>query len=408
MTEVQGNSGDASSQSSARHFWLVLSVMGAVLGLAKGIRLPNDWSATQAQVDYRFGIVKRGLFGTLFTDHLGLWQYTRFAKFSLVVFAVVCVLFVLFLRQSGVFLRMGSGEPAALLLCSFVVPCVANLLGYFDILLLGITLSLLLIRDARVRFWIAVPLSLVALLVHESYLLMFLPVVVCSFLFDVERVEASGRRPVFAAVLGAVCVSFTFWLAWHARLTSAQVQTMSQQILQKVDFPIRRDFFIVMTSSLKENGVNSLRYFFNRDFRILNIESPLIFFPVLCLMMVYGWNVCRGAVNTRVRDWGFACMTVVVLAAYSMHLIGVDVFRFDAWTCFAAFLVLLLLVRAQPKVHVFVSDRMRYATLLVIVLSANAGVGTMDMSPRRYPFVTDGDSLHLQVKDHLFWYPPTQ
>jgi hypothetical protein len=387
-----------------KHFWIALSVLSVTLGLAKGLRLPNLWAATQAQVDYRFGFVKRGLFGALLGNHLELWRYGQFAKLSLIVFVAVCVLFALLLKQSGVFSRLGAGEAAALLLASFVVPCIANLDGYLDIVLLGLALGLLLVRDTWLRFALALPISIAALLIHESYLLIFLPVVLCSFLFDVNA--AIQRRLLFAGILSFVCLMFTVILAGRSPLSPDHVQAMTREVASRSDYPIREDFFGVMRLSLRDNLMMMRGVRTSGAYWLDRLVSAIIFYPVIALLLRYAWQVSMGSPHRWFRRWGFISVVAVTLAALGMHQVGWDVFRFDAWCCCALFLALLLLIRAQPLTHFPVSRRLRYATLLVIVLSANVGVGLLDVSPRRYPFVSDLAVTQHEVSDHRFWAPP--
>ena len=41
--------------------WLLPTVVMAAVALLKGARMPNTWAATAALIDYRHGLIKRGL-----------------------------------------------------------------------------------------------------------------------------------------------------------------------------------------------------------------------------------------------------------------------------------------------------------------------------------------------------------
>ena len=90
----------------------------ATISVAKAIRLPTYKAATQAQVDYSFGLIKRGMFGACFARPLHLEIYSRFAIFSWALLGLAVVLLLVFTWCSGAPWRLLSPEIVALFFSS--------------------------------------------------------------------------------------------------------------------------------------------------------------------------------------------------------------------------------------------------------------------------------------------------
>ena len=134
----------------ARGTWNALTIAVAAIATCKGIRLPNLWSATQLQLGYQMGFVKRAGAGALLHYlHLPIQHYLMFAAFSFVILIAAVALFVPFVRDNAV-----TDESVALtpiFASSFAVPYFAHLVGYLDLILLTMALALLLLPRSRWR-----------------------------------------------------------------------------------------------------------------------------------------------------------------------------------------------------------------------------------------------------------------
>ncbi len=398
---IFGSKGWFGTGPQAPRFWCLLGVLLGVLGFCKGIRLPNYWSASQAQVDYRFGIVKRGLFGAAVSRPLHLEHYSRFAVVSFALLAITAIVFVLYVARSGIFRAVGEGEAAALFLASFAIPCVVNLIGYFDIVLFGVTLALLLVRSPHLRFGLAIPASALALMVHESFLMLFVPVLLFSFFLDAAGGRSKPRTAwMYATTLGVLCVATTLLLARGASLSPAKTNLLMHEVAAQADFTVRPDFFKVMQRSFGDNVQLMLRKVLEPLQMEEQLSGIIVFLPLLLLLLIYIRQVCRQSLDLWLRKRGFAVACCVAVVPLLMQVLGWDVFRWDAWSCVAAFLALTLLVRVQPSLHVAVSPRLRNATLFVMLLNAGTGEGLLDVPPNQYPFLQELSStltrLHHQ------------
>ena len=390
---------------SDRRLWHLLGFVLGAISLLKGIRFPGPWAATQAQLDYRNGFVKRGLFGTLFTAPLGLNHYARFAAFSFAVLTMAVVLLIVFARKSGIAERIGSGEAAAFFAAGATLLYLGNLNGYDDVFLLAVTLALLLIRKPAVRFAVALPVCIVAMLVHEGFLLLLLPVVLFSFVADaMEDRLPRVRATVFAATLGLCCLLTGLLVAARAPVTINRAIQEKQGIAARVDFPVRDAFFAVLTRSAAANVKLTLREQLHGEYQLSNLSGVIALLPVVALQMVYLRLVCMGTGRIGMNGWYFAL--AASLAPVLMCALGYDTQRWYAFVSISAFLVLALLVRAMPNVEFAVTQSLRNATILTIAISMAVSESMLTIHANDYPFVRSVRSL--LAKGNLYTLQPAE
>jgi len=78
--------------SDDRLFWPFAAVFLGALSFAKGVRVPSRYNATQALIDYRSGLVKRGFFGATAGHWWHLESFSNFVEISyLLLFAMFCM-----------------------------------------------------------------------------------------------------------------------------------------------------------------------------------------------------------------------------------------------------------------------------------------------------------------------------
>src|SRR5215475_8887619 len=101
----------ASDTDGERRFWtLAASVLGS-LAVLKGLHDPSAWSATQVQIDYSFGFVRRGLLGeALKTIGFQIYRYDLHVVVSAVLLATMVLLLALWVYRSRAML-VADGAP---------------------------------------------------------------------------------------------------------------------------------------------------------------------------------------------------------------------------------------------------------------------------------------------------------
>ena len=132
--------------ASESDFYRLLLIAGGVIAVLKGLHMPYSWPATQAQIDYRYGFLRRGLFGEACRQlHLPIWRYGVFSAVSFLLLAGFFLLLGWCVRRSGLD-RAGLGAFSALIAGSFCVSLLVNLVGFYDIVMAMLVLAVLLVK----------------------------------------------------------------------------------------------------------------------------------------------------------------------------------------------------------------------------------------------------------------------
>ena len=371
-----------------RFGWPAVAIIAGVLSLFKGARLPNRWSATQALVDYSQGFTKRGLFGAIVANPFHLWFYDRFAVVSVVLFIVLLAALVLFTLRSGITGCLGGNQITAMFFGSYTLPLLANAIGYLDIPLASITLLLLLVAHPQIRFTLAIPLLTVALLVHELYLIVFVPVLFLSFLLQALG-EENTRKARQAIWMGSILVVFALLiaagLALKPSMDAGRAAKMQTTLAAKADFPMYSGFSDVLTRSARDN-VEIMRGELSNDvgWQTGQIGLFIVLAPPIVLTL---WTTIATIKSSQLRhkEVAIAVACCASLSALLMNCYGFDFTRWDGLTGLNAFVVLLTayrFARRSKPVQLGFSTEIIVATLC---LSMASGGFLMDSATRFYP-----------------------
>ena len=411
-----------SEENGDRRFWWYVTPLLAAISVAKAIRLPNYKSATQAQVDYHLGLIKRGMFGAALARPLHLEIYSRFTVFSWALLLITVATLLLFTWRSGARQRLLTPELLALFFSSYALVYMAHMVGYFEVLLLLITLALLLVRSFWLRFACAIPAVVFALAVHEMYLFVYLPVLLFSFLVQSVAEQAQGvagkvrgtpRPPRRYAPAAAVLLLLAFALATTTRLalnppmTPAQLDGMRGHIAHLVDFPTDEAMYDVLVRSTRDNLLIMHDVAAQAPWWRQQIVCLVTMAPTVLLLLWMTRRLLRSAPHParQVPRWLSACAMLASLSPLAMHLLGFDVARFNAMVILTSFLVLLTVCRWTTGPPVALSPRLRHAVLLVLLLNMTSGDLLMDgRTVRAFPFLRElPGTLALR---HGQWQPP--
>ena len=363
--------------------------VGAI-AICKGLRFPNLWSATQAQIDYRHGFVKRGLFGEVVTAILGLNHYARFAMFSFLALAIVLLLLVGFVRRSGIMRSSGTGAAVVVFASSLAVTNISNLVGYFDILEIGLTVCLLLIRRPIVRFLASLPIGAACILLHESFLLSFFPLLLFSFYVDfIEGRTSTKTVGLQIASLTLAAFALTVAVAIRPSISMDQLPKLEQEVSSRTDFHVRHDFFLVLSRSTADNFAKMRSLYLRRGYWYRHLSVVLALVSMVAFITFYASRFCKAAENKTVMRHAFVALILVGCMPLGIHLLGFDIDRFYSVACIAFFLGFVLLVRSMPTVSLSLSPGMRNVMLLVVAVNMASGEVLLDVTaPRQFPFVT--------------------
>ncbi|MBS1798877.1 MAG: hypothetical protein JSS95_03535 [Acidobacteria bacterium] len=356
-------------------FWKIATASVFFLASLKGLRFPNRWSATQAQVDYAFGFVKRGFFGASITHWLGLNHYARFTVFSYLVLAVFFAMLVLLIKGSGIAARWGDLGVVALFAGSYSVTYLFNTVGYLEIFSAVLVLSVLQLADSRFRFVGSVAVTIIGLLIHEAFLFMLFPALLLPFVLEWLQEQDRVRRVRLASFIGVlilVAAALAIKIAISPSMSQGQAARMASSIVAKSDFTPRYDFFDVMTRSGRDNLQIMIGYFHSSGWWARQASSIAVFGPTFILLLAASRRILRAALH-RYWKYGFAAVCTVSCAPLLMHFVGWDVGRWNGVACLMAFISLLTVARFTQGRPLPVSGRWQRAVLIALLFSMSSG-----------------------------------
>ena len=385
-------SGPAAWLRDEKRFWRGCCWLFGSFAILKGLRLPNAWALTQSQLDYSHGFLKRGLPGTV----LHLFDIHHRLPLTVVFFVVLALFFavlVVLVQRSTLEARFGSLAVAAIFAGSYAVTYLTHLVGYTDILNAMLAMLLLLVRGALQRFLLALVIVPVAMLIHESFLLLFLPVVLLSFALDFAAAppgRVRARIAVMGAVLLLMALGITLSTSLRPSLTAAQTQKFQAEVAARVDFPLEPGVFALLDHSVaQEMRYMAIAVRVPHWWNQLSVSIACLL-PLLLLLIYFQRRLLREGplpLDPAAQLWLRLAALAAVFAPLLMHLVAWDAARWNVLCTFAAFLVLLVLSRHLPPGAITLSAAVRNLAIVLLALNMATGYGLFDgATVNPYPF----------------------
>lgn len=391
-------------------FWRFFLYLASLLAFFRGVRTPGLWAATQAQIDYSTGFVKRGLFGALL-HMFNIYGYVPFAVLSYVLLAA----FIVALWRYFVGRNASPNEfvVAAVYFSSFGFTYLVHIVGYLDILQALLVILTLRIRRLSVRAAAAVAVGILCPLIHEMFLIVFLPLLLLDCVLAATT-PAGGKRSTsrfeagFAGFLTLCTLGVTIAVAYRPSLSDEALSRYSQQLARRVDFHLRLDCMAVLGRSIHDNlpGVFTTG-FSASEWRRNQFDGFFEFMPTIVFMLFLGRSLITMEYPRRSQALLVVCIAGASLAPLAMNLIGRDVGRWYALAVLDSFLALGL-VRSYAGSSAISDEVMpawlRNSAVLLMVLSFSSGSALMDgYRVRTFPFTHVVKSL---LRDAYRWRIP--
>ncbi len=366
-------------------FWRAAAVVFAVVSVLKGLRPPSLWAATQANLDYHHGFVKRGLFGQL-AHSLGvaIGHYDVFVIVSGVLLLMMLTVLGWWVVRSGA-LRLENGMMVAVFGASFALTYLTHLIGYLEIPLAIVALLAMSIGTSRARLPAIFIAGCFGVLIHESYVLTFLPM---TLLPPLLAALAGRDRPALlsiAAVVGAIAIALLSVALGHP-LTPHDAGGMQASMAAAVDFRTRDDFFPVLTRSAADNVTVMSGTMSNGLWWLAQCNAFVTFMPTAALFL---WIALDLIGKNEPPSQRFLLQAAVLTAGLSpllMQFLGWDIYRWYALAAFSSFVSMTVVHRHYGKTAAPVG--VRNAAILLIGINMATGTGLFDgFHVNTFPFV---------------------
>jgi hypothetical protein len=373
-------------RKAAQFLMLALTIWALFVTLMRGIRLPNDFAETHWLIDYSFGFIKRGLIGSLMSllSRSGVLLLTEaniivlsFAAFSLFCLALLALSWRILLKSSW-------GVDAFLVVVVFAtspfVVMSAHLMGYFDNILILLTLASawLVLKD---RSWLAGGLMALAVLIHESVMLIGLPLLILTIYLKANQIH--GRRlslKPFLPLLLPILIFFALVLSEAFFVDRGQLQALLTERFSNYEFIQERRNILVprwLTRSLFTHLKSESPKFLDR---LTDTSMLLAMLPSIITILAYVLYKFR----VRLLSIETLLIAMVTFTPLLMHAIAWDTERIWSYSIFAAFVVVWTYCEVVPLQKVRDPSWLVFVALPALVSNIFVRIPLMDNLVERY------------------------
>ena len=320
---------------------IALTIYTLFVTVLRAFRPPNDFAEAHWLLDYRYGFVKRGLIGEIFSLITGYLSIPVTAQLifilATVAFLIYCVLIIaLSLR---IVQRSGWSTEAVVVSLVFLsspfVVMSAHLVGYYDniIIVLGIVSIALLLKG---RPWLGACLQVPALLTHENSIILIFPLFCLAWLLVNSRRQKLGVPLLpFLPLLLPICTFLAIAASPKLFLDEDFVKSYTAHLSQ---FPFIQE---------KRNTI--VPALIARSFLDYYATQSKVFADRISVAAMYGLILptslailCFAARVYKIRNLSAEAFVLlgVCLAPQLMHLVAWDTGRIWTYTILCAYLAL--------------------------------------------------------------------
>src|SRR5262245_12192066 len=304
--------------------------------LARAVREPNDFAAAHWLIDYRFGFIRRGLAGSLLSLFCGVTgeevSYGLIAAVGVLglVATTACLLWAMSILLWRADWDLATGVFCVIMASSPMVVLAAHLISYLDAVLFLLLAAALAALHGN-RYLLAAAIQIVAVFVHESYLLVGWPAVVAAC-YVWRKPPGRAWMPASAPVLALLAVMALS--SWSLGVNPGLQHALTQRLTAAGYIDLFRAELVPkhLVTPFQEVWALERPQFFGR---VSDFHRLILFGPVLAAIAVQARRLHR-------KWW----VVLVALTPLALHSIAWDVTRISGYTLVTGFAVVLVLALA--------------------------------------------------------------
>ncbi len=373
---------------------ILLYLCALTFSVLKTIRFPNDWSEAHWMLDYRFGFIKRGLAGEIFSWFFQKNEFNILILSGGISFLLYAVIFIIAVRET--FRRENSWHSILFFFTFFLSQYVifsAHLIGYLDHLVFLMTiLSVFLIKQKNI-FWASV-VAAISIFIHELSFFLLLPVSCFALVVKYTDVKKFSGKALLSVSITKKLIAFLL-LPLLAALFISTYQEISGE-----------DYFIPLFKYLKEipfitnKAADSVSSAYTKSFSYYFKEESGHFIQRLLISkatVLYGipmvfslWMIVK-EFNLKYNLRVLILLAIVSFIPLLLHAIAYDTYRiwsFPFMILFLGFWLLRPAFAAEPEKHTNIAAKeiiFFTVSFLLITLVPNA---LFDGETERFMIVT--------------------
>ena len=356
-------------------------------GILSGFRLPSRWATTNLIFDYHFGFTKRGLFGELLAFlKTPPYTYPFLAAIAYGIFLVSLGLLVYYFRKGrAVSIR------ALLLFAGFFTSVgfvfLVHEVGYLDHIGLLLALICVLLGPGYAGVCVRLALCALGILVHEAFMLLFLPAVLAD-LWLVARPLGARESMLRVLIVAVPCILLALHMGRYKAEVAQSVQ-IAYYNAKLSDSTIREDAIDPLHLSLSDNLQVMADFYQSPKYLRIFVSTVVVAAP---LVIFYLWIV-----SSILTEAGVAFLPRLILVAVGVSPLALNIFawdevRFISLTQVTSFLLVLSVTRRMGWRAIDASRFRELGVLAVALIALNLGseVTLFDgYVMQKFPFTQD-------------------
>lgn len=353
MADVPGHGASRAGQAANRALALLSLLYPILVSLLYVGKIQDrmTYAYSHLFLNYSHGFARRSLYGTLFQSEPFISERLALFVGGAEVLAAVLLTYLIFARY------FISSYRDTLLFCFLfggcgLLPHLGLIYGYLDVLLYSLLLITVLIiyrfKDRlALQLVLVSAITVLALLIHEAYLLMFYPVVLVLLLL-----ETRPTRPYrLALLLHCAFVACSFLLIIRNGNSNIDPDTYFRLAKARTNIPILDLVFGQLQSNLRVQVTTSMHFYLKPATMALIAVSIAIASPYLLVLGNLLFATCT-KIRTQPR-WVIRLIPVFLFTPLLLVLVGFDLMRWLSCACTnAAVLVTCQFCFAPNKVDI--------------------------------------------------------
>ena len=361
---------------------LLFSAFFLLLTFYRGFRIPNVYSKSHWLYTYQFGFIRRGLLGAILHPFFSMIsdQGINYSIFFISIGFLV-LLFLLFYFIIWYITKKRSENLDILffllLLCSSpALVYTVHFIGYFDSLLMGITIiSCILILKQKYSL-INVIINIIAMLIHELYFFLGLPLVVFVIIIKNLLIDKNSMlktlikaKELYFIVI-PLLILFAVFLIRHPDLDGEKLLAFKQSVFKRHIYGYNENgsIFYASTTDLaknKERIVNTWKQ--GRNFKYV---FPIIYpFIIPMIILFYYIFVYMAKFSMLIYKKIFLFIVILTCLGFSqlIHFIAWDFSRFISYLIFNCFIFIYTFVYLDKQNNpIYFFKYQKYLPILLI------------------------------------------
>lgn len=290
--------------------------------------------------------------------------------------------------------QLADGSVVALFGGSYALTYLAHLIGYLEIPSAALALGVLLVSTSRAYLPAVLAAGVAGVLIHENYVLTFLPITLLpAFLVGAGAARPGVRVRQFALIgaVASIIAAIVLLVALRSPMTVQQVGNLQAAMGASADFHPREDFFPVLTRSGVANLLIMKQTMTNGAWWLAQASAFITFMPTAAFFL---WISLKIVNSARLPFDHRIVNAVVVLSSLCpllLQVVGWDIYRWYALAAFNSFLVMTIVCRyhgAAPLAVTTDSVVLRNSAIALIAINMATGNGLFDgYHVDTFPFV---------------------